>query len=174
MIQFSEGQANMLPWWGTQQEVSKRLRQEYTAMRATFSSTFRLVRPERVNDLMYWVGEVEINLVGVRWKTFTPQHTLKILYPADYPYRPAEAYVLQPEIYSQKHQYEDGQLCLFNPKDGENYGWNPASSTAVTVAGWAIEWIYSYYIWRDTGIWPGVEADHQAPGRASRPVDDGE
>jgi hypothetical protein len=79
------------------------------------------------------------------------------LYPNDYPNRPAEAYVLKPRIYSEKHQYEDGQLCLFNPKDGERYGWNPSRSTAVTVAGWAIQWLYAYYTWRSTGEWPGIE-----------------
>ncbi|MCC6800347.1 MAG: hypothetical protein IT325_09525, partial [Anaerolineae bacterium] len=33
----------------------------------------------------------------------------------------------------------------------------PSTSTAVTVAGWAIQWLYAYYTWRATGLWPGVE-----------------
>lgn len=141
----------MVDWWGTRENVSPRLRLEVEAMRMTFGNTFRLVVPNR--DPLYWVGDVEINLSRLRERI----HTLKILYPADYPYRPAEAYVLRPRIYSQKHQYEDGQLCLFNPKDGENYGWNPSRSTAVTVAAWAVQWIYAYYTWRATGEWPGIE-----------------
>jgi hypothetical protein len=75
----------------------------------------------------------------------------------EYPNRPAEAYVERPTVYSEKHQFEDGQLCLFNPKDGVTYGWNPSTSTAVTVAGWAIQWLYAYYTWRATGTWPGIE-----------------
>ena len=121
------------PWWGTRSNVSKRLRLEYEAMRAAFGSTFRLLVPEHSNEKLFWEGEVILNLAEVRWKKYTPVHTLKILYPDDYPNRPAEAYVLKPRIYSEKHQYEDGQLCLFNPKDGEHYGWNPSKSTAVTV-----------------------------------------
>ena len=89
-------------------------------------------------------------------------HTLKIIYVEGYPNRPAEAYVVKPAVYSEKHQFEDGQLCLFNPKDGVAYGWNPSTSTAVTVAGWAIEWLYAYYTWRATGTWPGVE-EHLRP-----------
>lgn len=139
-------------WWGTRRRVSARLRLEVEAMRAVFKDTFRLIVPED-DGLLYWRGVVDINLARLR----QPEHTLKILYPRDYPNRPAEAYVLSPQIYSEKHQYEDGQLCLFNPKDGENYGWNPSRSTAVTVTAWAVQWIYAYYTWRVTNEWPGIE-----------------
>jgi ubiquitin-protein ligase len=140
-----------IPWWGTRQNVSPRLRLEVEAMRATFGNTFKLVVPD--NGLLYWQGTIEINLQRLK----NPYHVVKILYPRDYPNRPAEAYILKPRIYSEKHQYEDGQLCLFNPKDGEHYGWNPARSTAVTVTAWAVQWIYAYYTWRATGDWPGIE-----------------
>ncbi len=140
-----------MPWWGTPRQVSARLRLEVEMMRATFADTFRLVVPQR-GDL-YWIGDVEINLRGIPERL----HTLKIVYIEGYPNRPAEAYVLKPVVYSEKHQFEDGQLCLFNPKDGVTYGWNPSTSTAVTVAGWAIQWLYAYYTWRATGTWPGVE-----------------
>ena len=141
----------MSAWWGTRKDVSPRLRLEVEAMRAAFDTTFKLNVPQF--DPVYWEGTVELNLASLR----SPDHTLKIVYPNDYPHRPAEAYVLKPRIYSQKHQYEDGQLCLFNPKDGERYGWNPSRSTAVTVAGWAIQWLYAYYTWRATNEWPGIE-----------------
>lgn len=141
----------MSAWWGTRSNVSPRLRLEVEAMRATFDSTFKLVVPNV--GLLYWEGTVDLNLATLR----QPDHVLKIVYPADYPNRPAEAYVLKPRIYSEKHQYEDGQLCLFNPKDGEQYGWNPGRSTAVTVAAWAIQWLYAYYTWRSTAQWPGIE-----------------
>ncbi len=144
------------PWWGTRREVSNRLRLEVEMMRATFADTFQLKVPRRGN--LYWIGDVDINLRGIPQR----KHTLKIVYVDDYPNRPAEAYVLAPEIYSEKHQFEDGQLCLFNPKDGVTYGWNPSTSTAVTVAGWAIQWLYAYYTWRATGTWPGIE-EHARP-----------
>lgn len=140
-----------VPWWGTPQRVSSRLRLEVEMMRATFADTFQLTVPRR-GDL-YWLGDVEINLRGIPQRL----HTLKIVYVEGYPNRPAEAYVVNPVVYSEKHQFEDGQLCLFNPKDGVTYGWNPSTSTAVTVAGWAIQWLYAYYTWRATGQWPGVE-----------------
>lgn len=147
-----------LPWWGTREKVSERLRMEVELMRATFADTFRLVVPKK-GDL-YWVGDVEINLKGIPQRL----HTLKIVYVEGYPNRPSEAYVIKPNVYSEKHQFEDGQLCLFNPKDGVTYGWNPSTSTAVTVAGWAIQWLYAYYTWRATGTWPGVEEHMPARG----------
>ncbi len=140
----------MSAWWGTRQNVSQRLRLEVEAMRAAFEDTFRLVvKP----GLIYWLGTVEVNLSEIPQR----EHTLKILYPGDYPDRPPEAYVVKPKIYSEKHQFEDGQLCLFNPKDGTGYGWNPSRSTAVTVAAWGVQWLYAYYTWRATGVWPGTE-----------------
>jgi ubiquitin-protein ligase len=141
----------MTAWWGTRQNVSQRLRVEVEAMRTAFQDTFRLVVPQW--GPIYWLGDVEVNMVGVRER----EHTLKILYPDDYPTRPPEAYVVRPKVYSEKHQFEDGQLCLFNPKDGTNYGWNPARSTAVTVTAWGINWLYAYYTFKATGVWPGVE-----------------
>jgi hypothetical protein len=141
----------MPAWWGTKHDVSRRLHVEFTAMRTRFGKTFELVKPEW--GLLYWLGTVQVNMAGV-----TPRdHTLKILYPAEYPNKAAEVYIVQPRIYSEKHQFEDGQLCLFNPKDGTDYGWNPAHSTAVTAALWGIEWLYAYYTWRKTGDWPGLE-----------------
>ncbi|GAB1422215.1 hypothetical protein MASR2M15_24320 [Anaerolineales bacterium] len=153
-------------WWGTKRKVSARLVWEVEAMKASFGKTFRLIVPS--DDLLYWEGVVEINMSILD----DPRHTLKILYPKQYPNRPAEAYVLSPRIYSQKHQYEDGQLCLFNPTDGEQYGWNPSKSTAVTVCGWAVQWLYAYYTWRATGDWPGIEervlSDSPLPPRRRR------
>lgn len=137
-------------WWGTDKEVSPRLRLEVELMQATFQDTFRL---ERDRHFLFWLGTVQINLKGLPQR----DHALKIVYPRTYPNHPAEAFVIAPQIYSPKHQFEDGQLCLFNPKDGNTYGWNPATSTAITVTGWAIEWLYAFYTWRATGDWPGKE-----------------
>ncbi len=138
-------------WWGTRKNVSPRLRLEVELMQSAFGDTFQLEwKPPHA---LFWIGDIDINLKGLKRR----EHTVKILYPPEYPNRPPEAYVITPSLYSPKHQFEDGQLCLFNPKDGITYGWNPSTSTAVTVAGWAIEWIYAFYTWRATGRWPGVE-----------------
>jgi ubiquitin-protein ligase len=141
----------MAEWWGTRSNVSPRLRLEVELMRATYADTFKLNVPRK--GLLFWQGMVEINLKGLKRR----DHILKIVYPAVYPNRPPEAYILEPYIYSEKHQFEDGQLCLFNPKDGITYGWNPSTSTAVTVVSWAIQWLYSFYTWKATGKWPGKE-----------------
>jgi ubiquitin-protein ligase len=153
----------MSAWWGTRSNVSPRLRLEVEAMRAAFQDTFRLTVPN-MNGLLYWTGTVHLNMSTVEQS----EHTLKVVSPAEYPNRPAEAYVLRPHVYSEKHQYEDGQLCLFNPKDGSTYGWNPSRSTAVTVTGWAVQWLYAYYTWRHTGDWPGIEENITAKGRRRR------
>lgn len=144
----------MAAWWGTRQNVSTRLRIEVEAMRAAFGDTFKLVVPN-IPAPIYWLGTVEVNMNAKVMPT--REHVLRILYPNEFPDRPPEAYIDRPRVYSEKHQFEDGQLCLFNPKDGTNYGWNPDTSTAVTVAGWAIQWMYAYYTWRTTGEWPGQE-----------------
>jgi len=149
----------MAAWWGTRAKVSARLQLEVAAMRDTFRDTFRLVVAR--GDRLYWAGEVDLNLAGIPQR----RHTLHIVYPTSYPSRAAEAYVRDPEIVSRKHQFEDGQLCLFNPRDGKRYGWNPGRSTAVTVAGWAVQWLYAYYTWKATGNWPGLEERIQNNGR---------
>lgn len=144
-----------MPWWGTRQNVSTRLRIEVKAVRSAFGDTFRMVVPRSSSKKLYWVGEVSINMTGLPQEV----HLLKLEYPHAYPNVPPEAFVLKPYIYSPKHQFEDGQLCLFNPKDGTTYGWNPARSTAATVGGWAIQWLYAYYTWKQIGIWPGQEEE---------------
>lgn len=140
-----------MAWWGTRNNVAPRLRLEVEAMRATFGDTFKLVVPR--SERVYWVGAIDVTMTNAP----QPEHQIKIEYPHDYPNRPPEAYVIKPYIYSPKHQFEDGQLCLFNPKDGKEYGWNPSRSTAVTIAGWAINWLYAFYTWKKLGIWPGEE-----------------
>jgi len=133
---------------------------EFTAMRLAFGDTFKLTVPN-LNAPVYWLGTVEINMKRVPQR----EHLLKIQYPNDFPQRAPEAYIQQPHVYSEKHQFEDGQLCLFNPKDGAGYGWNPSKSTAATITGWAIQWLYAYYTWRLTGEWPGQEEHVAKPER---------
>ena len=154
----------MSDWWGTRKNVSPRLRLEVELMRATYADTFKLVVPR--TGLLHWVGVVEINMKGLKQRN----HTIKLVYPKNYPSTPPEAYIVDPYIYSEKHQFEDGQLCLFNPKDGATYGWNPSTSTAITVASWAVQWIYAFYTWKATGKWPGIEENVVPPsGKQDNP-----
>jgi len=151
-------------WWGTRKRVSARLQLEVVAMRDTFGDTFRLIVPRRGKDKLYWEGEVELNMSSIRER----RHRLHIVYPGEYPNKAPEAYVRQPKIVSRKHQFDDGQLCLFNPRDGKSYGWNPGRSTAVTVAAWAVQWLYAYYTWKATNDWPGLE--ERVPGARGRRI----
>ena len=78
----------MAAWWGTRANVSARLRLEVEAMRAAFDNTFKLVVPPI--GLLYWEGTVDINLSTLS----QTEHRLKIVYPNEYPNRPAEAVAL--------------------------------------------------------------------------------
>jgi len=141
-------------WWELSKNLARRLELETLVMQATFCDTFRLEGLQSGKQI-YWLGTVELNLIGVPHR----EHTLKILYPDEYPNKPPEVYVLSPEIRSEIYQHKNGKLSLFNPKDGPNYGWNPTTSTAATLTGWAIQWLYCYYTWRLSGVWPDVRGE---------------
>ena len=146
----------MTNWWGTERVASKRLRFEVKAMQKAFGDTFRLNLPKsgKYKGQICWLGNVEINL---KTKANPRFHRLRIVYPEKYPNAPPEAYCEKPIIRSKIHQFMDGELCLFQRRDGKSHGWNPSRSTGVTIAGWAVEWLYAYYTWRETGDWPGLE-----------------
>ena len=146
----------MSNWWGTRRATSKRLQFEVKAMQRAFGNTFHLELPQKgkYRGRICWVGSVEINLD-------TPanprSHLLRIVHPRDYPASPPEAYCEVPKIKSKFHQFLDGELCLFQRRDGISHGWNPGRSTGATIVGWAIQWLYAYYTWKATGVWPGLE-----------------
>lgn len=143
-------------WWGTKDVTTRRLQLEAQAMRKAFGDTFQLELSNRGKHKgkICWVGEVVINLD-------TPEnpreHLLRIVHPTDYPASAPEAYCDRPQIRSKVHQYIDGELCLYQQRDGVSHGWNPSRSTVVTIAGWAIQWLYAYYTWLATDRWPGQE-----------------
>ncbi len=146
----------MTVWWGTPKATSQRLQFEFKVMRRVFGNTFQLDRPNsgRYKGKICWVGDVDINIAV---SENPGKHTLRVVYPDDYPNKPPEAYCERPKIRSKVHQYLDGELCLFNRNDGASHGWNPSKSTGVTIVGWAIQWFYAYYSWKATGDWPGLE-----------------
>jgi len=135
-------------WWGTREKVSARMMMEHDAMRTCFGTTFTLNVPQWGS--LYWTGTITMNLKGVESR----EHSLKILYPAQFPIMPPEAHIIRPHIEYRAHQYPNGHLSLFDPRQGENYGWNPAYSSAATITGWAIQWLYCYYTWKLKGKWP--------------------
>src|SRR5258708_33990624 len=93
---------------------------EFDAMRLAFSDTFKLAVPS-LNAPISWLGPVAINMQRVPQR----EHVLKILYPHEFPESAPEPYIQQPHVYSEKHQFEDGEVCLLRPKDVSGHGWSP-------------------------------------------------
>jgi ubiquitin-protein ligase len=140
----------METWWGTRGNVSERLKVEVLTMQTAFGDTFKLTVP-LVGEL-YWSGTIELNLTKLAHRA----HTLKIIYPNNYPVSAPYVYIVEPRIWSPQYQLNDGKLSLFNPVDGHKYGWYPATGTATTIVGWAIHWLYAYHTWQFTGNWPEI------------------
>ncbi len=95
----------------------------------------------------HWTGEI------VTWSG--KSYSVKLSYPAVFPYRPPNAYVMSPKIIRSRHIYPDGHLCLFHKDDK---AWQ-INTTGATVMSWVSLWLHCYEAWRDTGIWPRPEAD---------------
>ena len=91
-----------------------------------------------------------------------------IEYPSNYPYKPPEAFVIQPEVKSLKHKYSNGSLCLMYPGDNTYTDKTTAVQTIAMVATWLF--CYEYHTkYCPNGInctknpcpyWPGTEAPH--------------
>ena len=126
-------------------------------MKATFGNTFKLVVPPR-RGLVFWRGVVEINMRMSRFSSFQSEHTL--------------GYCLSQrniQIVQQKHivasrkfivksiNMKMGSCVCSTQKMVSNMVGTPANRRAVTVTGWAVQWLYAYYTWRSTGQWPGIE-----------------
>lgn len=161
-------------WWGDRTKLSDRFRLEVQAMKGQFGTSWKLILPApEATDPMYWKGQVIVNMAEI------PEdkrlHTLHVVYPQGYPNEAAQCYCVDPVIKHGGHSYGPsmlavnkgaGRMCLFNPDEGREYGWNPARSHALTIALWGIQWLYGYYCWTYNGRWPGDEHN-------TRAVDDG-
>lgn len=92
------------------------------------------------------------------WKK---NYRLLFIYPDNYPYEPPRAYILEPAVKSDVHQFKDGELCLFH-KDAIGAGktWDPYVNTIVLAISWSILWINAWEYYKDTGIWVPKEAPH--------------
>lgn len=152
-------------WWGSREALSKRFMHEVGQMKVQFGTSWQLVlpKPDSPNPL-YWRGQVLVNLEELA--PAKRKHTLHVVYPDGYPNAAANCYCVDPVLENTGHTYGISQwpfnngaskMCLFNPNEGVNYGWNPSHSTALTIALWGIQWLYGYYTFFYTGKWPGDE-----------------
>jgi len=82
-------------------------------------------------------------------------YSVRLSYPAVFPYRPPKAYILDPKIERSRHIYPDGHLCLFHKDDK---AWQ-INTTGATVMSWVSLWLHCYEAWLETGDWPRPEAD---------------
>ncbi len=66
-----------------------------------------------------------------------------------------------------KHRYDDGTLCLYDPRVGD---WHPGLFLSETIASWAAEWLLYYEAWLvdPQKRWFGPEAPHGPLKRPAR------
>ena len=57
-----------------------------------------------------------------------------------------------PHIYEYDKKNKRLKLCLYKPGYNE---WNKTKSIAKTIVPWAIEWLFYFEIWLNTGEWYG-------------------
>lgn len=132
-----------------------RLLLEKKAMEARFPG-FLLVRVEKTNRLA-WRGTLQTNRGN--------SYEIALVYPDDFPAHPPKAYPITPpiEVWKDaeqrwlKHQYRDGEFCLYYPQDRD---FTP-NTTAAKVMAIAATWLFSYESWLESGKtdWPGIEID---------------
>lgn len=171
-------------WWGTWNnrtqtyEATERLGVEIAAWKAQFPSGGVIeveptdwdsrfwVKIEQFDrgfddDQLYLIMTVRFAERSVRGKPQWENNTyeLKIIYPEDFPSEAPEAFVLTKGIsrITTPHIYPNGELCLFKPQDGRNFGWNPSENTGASIGLWAIQWIRAYRHFKKTDVWPGPE-----------------
>mgnify|MGYP001159613252 CR=1 FL=1 len=95
----------------------------------------------------HWSGDI------VTWSG--KSYSVRLSYPAAFPYRPPKTYVTDPKIVRSRHIYPDGHLCLFHKDDK---AWQ-INTTGATMISWVSLWLHCYEAWLDTGEWPRPEAD---------------
>ena len=122
----------------------KLLRREYQAMRRFYPNMRNLETPR---GELAWQGSV------TTWPG--NEYQVELRYPANYPYAPPKAYIVEPTIEQSRHIYPDGHLCLFHKDDKT---WQP-ETTAATVMSWVALWLHCYEVWAETGEWPRREHD---------------
>jgi len=68
-------------------------------------------------------------------------------------------YIVDPHIEPdpEYHIYEEGNLCLFYPRESP---WSSTMRIHKTIIPWTAEWLVFYELWKLTGEWQGPEAPH--------------
>ena len=106
-------------------------------------------------------AELEINETELIWNerintNFGLPYFLRIHSGAFYPYQAPKVYAFDEnsEPFSADHQYKDGSLCLFEPKEYHS------NISILEIRNMACSWLFSYEGKILTGEWLGAEADH--------------
>lgn len=102
---------------------------------------------------------------GVWRGTFSPRPSSPAYF-VEVRYRPGgipRARVLRPALHPDApHTYEEGDLCLFWPKEDP---WNGEKLLATFIFPLIWSWLGLYELWLETGKWHGPESPHRRPSR---------
>ena len=171
-----------MSWWGSGNTATALLVKEVTAMKAVFDKeSLKPVLKEvgRDNEVAYYIEtlkrELELGRGNSYWKlsfrlhdtkedyvrgkgALSRPYKIKILY-RNHPYQEPYVYVLSHRInHSTPHVLRDDDdgyvLCLWDHSSRTNRGWDPAKSTAATMALWATQWLRAWKHWEETNYWP--------------------
>ena len=107
------------------------------------------------NFKFYKNGHLSFGWIGnLKPTESSAEYTVKI----QYDHRHPRVYICNPEMLKNApHQYNDGRLCLYYPKD---QSYNNMSIIADTILPWTVLWLYYYEVWIQEGVWWGPEAPH--------------
>lgn len=173
-----------MEWWGTREKPNKRLRGEAAVMRKKFPEgrAVRICTAKSSGwpkpDFWIFVEKCRLTMTSegqLRWKirfrfweddknwqfqNSPNEYTFTLIYPGgkDYPIYPPKARITTlieggpPHLYKSDEIYSEP--CVFDPHKGRAYGWDPIKDTAAVMAGWVVEWLLAYRVWRKTGKWP--------------------
>ena len=101
------------------------------------------------NGELLWVGLLESALIGGE------RYLVYVLYGPAFPDSPPEVIIAAPDLPANTpHLLVQKKPCLFIHGNFAR-GYDPASTTAATLAAWTALWIHAYETWRQTGTWPG-------------------
>jgi hypothetical protein len=79
---------------------------------------------------------------------------LKVQYPSDYPDKEPPVSCVSHDTSGAPHRFQGGYFCLYTHGSGHGSGWDPAKSTAATVALWGAQWLRTWLYWKRHNNWP--------------------
>lgn len=160
-----------IPWWGTRTQVSPRLKLEIEKLKQHFDmKSISLVMPEQVTQLLSarsfghdesslgFQGTFTLNVEGIEPERLT--HTIMVVTHDNYPNHAPDVFCLTQDKFKQKHSphtYGGGKMCLYNPSEGRNHGWNPGKGTVANSMLWGVQWLYARLFYDERGHWVGEE-----------------